>query len=358
MDIQQPFFRPSSLTIKKAFASSQPTETVEKRFASTPLTPAVKIEVSEQARKLLSRGLATNTLETTKKIQTSVQTLTTAPQTQIEKPMTSLDLAPAYWKTKLPPFPKLQPVGFSATHYQTDVNYFVVVDNNTPKTTLYVPSNWTDRDGSEPGSTKPVWQMEIRLPDDFVIPDVSVAFSPNNPTAVYNKDTGEFLDLNGVARPVAGGPIYAYRGNGTHAGSGMSFGEITQAELEAGKIPHALAITVEAAKFLSFANGTGFTPPATKADAYANAQTYGGKDPKVMMGSRLAMPRHLKAEDLGITSRDGKNIFRALRQYGAYIVDDSGWDSLGLSTDTGAANRVEKIVPELQKMYQNLALVL
>jgi len=44
------------------------------------------------------------------------------------------------------------------------------------------------------------------------------------------------------------------------------------------------------------------------------------------MGSLLAIPTWVSPEKLGLTTSAGKEVFYAMQDYGAYVVDDSGWD--------------------------------
>jgi len=53
--------------------------------------------------------------------------------------------------------------------------------------------------------------------------------------------------------------------------------------------------------------------------------TKGSYSPLVM-GSLLAIPTWVSPEKLGLTTSAGKEVFYAMQDYGAYVVDDSGWD--------------------------------
>jgi len=46
----------------------------------------------------------------------------------------------------------------------------------------------------------------------------------------------------------------------------------------------------------------------------------------LVMGSLLAIPTWVSPEKLGLTTSAGKEVFYAMQDYGAYVVDDSGWD--------------------------------
>jgi hypothetical protein len=61
------------------------------------------------------------------------------------------------------------------------------------------------------------------------------------------------------------------------------------------------------------------------------------------MGSLLAIPPNVTAESLGLTSKAGKKIFKALQNYGAYVVDDSGWDYNYLCLERSAEQEYEQV---------------
>jgi hypothetical protein len=336
-----------SLSIVKALASKTTPTKTSPPSATSP--SAVSVSLSEEAKALLQQALANG-----KKMSPMEASLRAA--VSPNKTLTSATVGPSYWKEPVPKNATLENPGFKASYFQSDTNYFVVVDNNTPTVDLLIPAGWGDRDGSSIPGHQPQKIGSVKIPANFVIPDVIPPDTPNNPTVIYNKDTGKSTTLNGLIRPVAGGPVYAFPASGSHAGSGLTGGEITQAELNQGKIEHGLAINIQASKYVSFNQG-GFTYPATTADGYASPQTYGGSNPNVVMGARLVIPPDVKPADLGITSKDGLAIFNSLQKYGALVADDSGWDAFGFAVDIQAVDRLETIRPELHKMYQSLQVV-
>ncbi|MDF5724117.1 MAG: hypothetical protein PUP91_27355 [Rhizonema sp. PD37] len=92
-------------------------------------------------------------------------------------------------------------------------------------------------------------------------------------------------------------------------------------------IHHALKIDISG-KWLYY-NPSSPTPghrwPAPLADASASTQ-YQGSNPALVMGSLVAIPPNVTDQSLGLTSIAGQKIFQAMQDYGAYIVDNSGWD--------------------------------
>ena len=86
----------------------------------------------------------------------------------------------------------------------------------------------------------------------------------------------------------------------------------------------------------------GYTWPAKTADSGASEGAYAGKNPNVRMGSLLAIDPNVTAESLGITTKPGKKIFKALQDYGCYIVDDSAWEEYNFCGDIAVIDEVKK----------------
>ncbi len=142
---------------------------------------------------------------------------------------------------------------------------------------------------------------------------------------------------------------------GTHWGSGLSSfgGTIRKGELIGDEdIHHALKINIWAKQYLS----PGFSYddkatlayiwPADRCDGYALREGHNGKycgtNPYVMMGSLLAIPPEITEESLGLKSEVAKKLFRALQNYGAYIVDDVYWDCFSWSVEEGVEQELNK----------------
>lgn len=83
----------------------------------------------------------------------------------------------------------------------------------------------------------------------------------------------------------------------------------------------------------------GYRWPARSADNYANTpgakNRYVGKNPSLLMGSLLAIKPDVTAEQLGLTTGPGKQLFFVLQNYGAYITEDAGWDVFDLVIERG-----------------------
>lgn len=130
---------------------------------------------------------------------------------------------------------------------------------------------------------------------------------------------------------------------GAHGGSAMSSigGTLRLGELvPGGVIHHALKLELDSAKYYSY-NPLDATPgyrwPALTADSGA-ASLYHGRVAALRMGSLLALPPSFNLNSL--RTEPAKILARALTDYGAYIVDDAGWDVTQLATEWGPQGRV------------------
>ena len=246
--------------------------------------------------------------------------------------------------------------GFHAGYIFADVNYQVISNSSSPVVNILLPGSWTNRD------TGTTLLGKTNLPTGFVVPDATSSDMPNNPTIIYNTSTNTATYLNGVARPSAGGPIWGYIGSkaSTHGGSGLAGGELTLAELNSNSINHALAINVWGQKYLSSSNG-GFVYPAYKADDGYNMPSsgnyYGGSIPNLKMGTRLAIQPGVTPEQLGITSAQGRALFKGLQSYGAIIVDNSAWDCLYINATSDTQSTIAAIKPDIAKLFAALKIV-
>ena len=196
------------------------------------------------------------------------------------------------------------------------------------------------------------------IPVDFIVsPETWDGLTPNSGLAVLMPDgrtlkqTQPFARCTpeyGTSRYVFGDEdLYGLGHYGAHGGSGLSCigGTLRVGELApgAGPIRHALKVNLYAARNLHYDEETrGYRWPARRADAYA-ARTYGtrGAPAKACrMGALLALPPMLTDESLGLETEPARRLAQALRDYGAYVVDDTAWDVYGLVTEWGPAGRV------------------
>ncbi|URD52018.1 hypothetical protein [Chroococcidiopsis sp. CCNUC1] len=114
-------------------------------------------------------------------------------------------------------------------------------------------------------------------------------------------------------------------------GGSIRRGELTGDE----PIRHAIKILVWGKKYLHYSKSMpGYRWPADRADRYAESE-YKGTNSKLVQGSLLAIPPHVKIDSLGLKTPAGQKIFKALQNYGAYIVDDAYWDAYYLAVEQG-----------------------
>ena len=129
---------------------------------------------------------------------------------------------------------------------------------------------------------------------------------------------------------------------GAHGGSGLSAigGAIRGHELTptSGPIKHALKINLFGRKNIYYDEATGgFRWPARTADAYAADNYYKDRSAEVVlacrMGALLALPASMDIQDLRLETEPARIIAQALQDYGAYLVDDTGWDVYAIITE-------------------------
>jgi hypothetical protein len=122
-------------------------------------------------------------------------------------------------------------------------------------------------------------------------------------------------------------------------------GLIRSHEVAAKRIPHALAVGIPTEMLKR-----GHVWPAVAQDS--NASNYVGTVP---MGSLFAIPASVDINALGLTA-EGKALAKALQDYGAYVVDQSGSVSLycELACDPAATDRMKF---DFRKLYPHLRAV-
>lgn len=224
-----------------------------------------------------------------------------------------------------------------------DVEYLYKSKAEDPVRSIYVPGTWG------PGRcTGTMPQGTIQIADNIIVPDATQNKTPNNPAAFLMPDGKTLVQLNPLTRCTSGGNVYGWRSEeniygdglrGGHGGSGLSSigGSIRVGELTGTQpIRHALKINLWAYKYLYYSSSNpGYRWPADRADSYA-AQNYKGTNPKLVMGSLLAIPPNVIETSLGLQTPAGRKLFYALQNYGGYVVDDSAGGSYDLSMEKGA----------------------
>jgi hypothetical protein len=145
-------------------------------------------------------------------------------------------------------------------------------------------------------------------------------FGPDKPYSIYGKGWGDHIWGHGASEISA-------------MGGTIRKGELTSPEDE--PIRHPLKFTIEGNRYWAsckiYGSKNNFVWPAYGTDRLACDESFknhhGGKDPNFVCGCLLALPPDLTKEQLGIKTLEGKKIFDALQTYGAYTVENSGWDS-------------------------------
>lgn len=253
------------------------------------------------------------------------------------------------WNMPIGSNAKYTDVSIESKGLGVDTDWFIVTKESDPLVPTYLPGAWGE--GRATGTTpqpQAQWHPELgepmHVPYDLIIPDAitsgGVYFTPNNSSAFLHPDGRTLDQFNVTTRTEKGGPLYGYRvtqqdiyGDGAyggHLGSGLSSigGSIRKGELLNDEpIHHALKLDIWG-KYLYYNpnEGTpGYRWPAILADGAAPSN-YQGTNPALEMGALLAIPPSVTAESLGLTTKAGQKIFNALQDYGAYVVDDSGWD--------------------------------
>lgn len=230
-----------------------------------------------------------------------------------------------------------------AAWVSADEEYFYKAKADDPVRSVYVPGTWGP--GRCTGTTP---QGKLQVPDNLIVPDATETSTPNNPAAFLLPDGKTLVQLNPLTRCTSGGNVYGWRAgdvsiygdglSGGHGGSGLSSmgGSIRLGELTGTRaMRHALKINLWADKYLHYSSSNpGYRWPADRADSYA-AQNYKGTNPKLVMGSLLAIAPSVTEASLGLQTPAGRKLFHALQNYGGYVVDDSAGDSHALSVEKG-----------------------
>jgi hypothetical protein len=233
-----------------------------------------------------------------------------------------------------------------------DMEYFFKLKARDPLRPVYGPGNWA------PGRCTGTQSMGVSLPipDNLIIPDARIGYTPNNASAFLMPDGKTIEQFEPLARCEQGGSVYGWRNpwggvdiygdgiKGTHFGSGLSAigGSIRKGELINNQpIRHALKVLVWGEKYLYYSPTVpGYRWPATNADGSA-ANAYHGTNPKLVQGALLAIPPSVTEASLNLQTPVGKKLFRALQNYGAYIVDDAGWNVHYLAVEQGVPEEVK-----------------
>ncbi len=234
-----------------------------------------------------------------------------------------------------------------------DQEYFYKLKAGDRLRPVYGPGAWGE--GRCTGNQS--MGISLPIPDDLIVPDATTKpySTPNNASAFLMPDGKTLVQLEPLARCQPGGSIYGWRYpdvdiykegiGGAHFGSGLSSigGSIRKGELTSNQpLRHALKVTIWGEKYLYYSQSNpGHRWPAERADAKA-ANQYHGKNPKLVQGSLLAIPPSTTEGSLNLQTPVAKKLFHALQDYGAYVVDDAGWDAHYLAVEKGVLEEFRK----------------
>lgn len=230
-----------------------------------------------------------------------------------------------------------------------DIEHLLVATGDDPVVTVRRPRGFHDR---WPGG-RPLGSL--RVPRGFTLPEVRRGASPNACTMILMPDGRTVRQIAPFCRPSARAgyvtgwlfpeevDLYGDGVRGAHYGSGLSVlgGSLRRGELTGeGPIGHVLKLNLWANRFYYGPDRKGFRWPATRADSYA-AGRYAGANRSLVMGTLVCLRPGVTAESLGVETEAGRKIVAALRDYGAYVPDDTAWDAADLCVEAGVPEEVE-----------------
>jgi hypothetical protein len=192
----------------------------------------------------------------------------------------------------------------------------------------------------------------------YRIPNNAVAAGPSDGDRhlLVIDPTGSYVDECWLASKQANGDWWCeyhvrndLRGDGVSSGGVRAYGGsalgglIRTWEIQQGQISHALALAMPRAHMKH-----GPVWPASSEDGNA---VYGGN---LRMGTLVSIPKSVDLSTLGLSS-GGLVVARALRDYGAYIVDCS--ENFTLYAEPSAENLLTQARNDLAKIRQQLRIV-
>lgn len=303
---------------------------------------------------------------------TEVAAITTAPGTTPAIPSGARDpwlqpfSADSIWNTPISADAEYVPSGLTPVGWHAfETDWLYQTDAADPTATIRPPGDWIDR--CAVNSAFPDRQANPALTGAFSVPSDLAAIAPpmpvnepgnfstpNNAVAIRQPDGVTIVQAEPF-QSCPDGSLVGWRVDdvrldgqglyGGHLGSGLSSigGTIRTHELASdAPIPHALKANVWGTELFYDASEAdpGYRWPADRADSYAASGGYSGTNPEFQMGALLALDPAVDIAALGVTDPTALRVCTALRDYGAYVVDDSGWDAHNLAYEQGAAESV------------------
>eukprot|EP01084_Bolivina_argentea_P205163 350547_1 len=254
--------------------------------------------------------------------------------------------------------------GIVAPQYMaTDPDYWIVTNSNDPKIDWYAPHSWNQRCDIS-GQTK--YPYQVPFPQSLVVPDAHSGSTPNFAAAILLPDGTNLVQVEPLCRNASGGPMFGYSTPGEspssnnwtsiygqgyyggHFGSGLSSigGTIRLGELlpDAGPIQHVLKWELYGQQY--FYNDGNENDckrwPAVLCDSCWKT-CYGGKNPNLRMGSLLAIdPDDFNVLNESLKTEPGRMMLKALTDYGAYVVDNTGWNEQQYCVEIGVSDQFKK----------------
>ena len=203
--------------------------------------------------------------------------------------------------------------------------------------------------------------FEAPIPGDFVVsPDTWDGLTPNSGLAVLMPDGRTIKQTQPFAHCQAGNTatsrymfedqdLYGEGMYGAHGGSRLSAigGALRVGELVpgAGPIRHVLKVNLHGRENLYYDEETGgHRWPAPVADGGAS-RSYGSERTApvvkaLRMGALLALPPWMDMDSLGFETEPGRILAETFRDYGAYVVDGTGWSVYAIITEWSPEGRV------------------
>lgn len=255
------------------------------------------------------------------------------------------------WNTPVGSEADLQPANLPYTpHHALEHVYLLRTSADDPLRPIVRTQSWRDRCTGDERSP-----VELHLPDGWAPENVGpTGPTPNNPGVFLMPDGRTLVNVGAMGRCDPTGPlhgnwpgpdrhvtdIYGDGRGGAHGASLLSQigGAIRMGELDGGEpIRHALSLLISAEHlYWGGTKESSYRWPAASSDDYAGPDRYLGTNPELRMGSLLVLPPWLRPDAIGVTTEVGHRLFVALRDYGAYITDDSAWDATYLGVESEA----------------------
>ena len=265
------------------------------------------------------------------------------------------------WNLPLGANAELVPAGIPAASgmgMTIDEN-IIVLKPDAPQTPIVMNDAGWDNQRTRCGSANggQAIAQNIPIPSNFSTDPGYLGHTPNMAAAVLLADGSTVVQTQPFHRCGAGGPATSqymfqsadlHNGDGilgAHGGSGMSSlgGALRLGELVPGStIRHALKVELDCERLCYYNVGegdgkAGFRWPAVAADSGAPGR-YHGSNPAVQMGSLLALAPNF--DESRLQTEPARILARAMRDYGGYVVDDTGWSVYALATEWSPDGRV------------------